>query len=125
MSRPAVLVVGLDPAVVDFATMPGLTPEFVRAALDATVEGLRAQGYDAESCWVDLGETAEAALEAALRSRPFDAVVIGGGLRKPPENLLLFEKLLNLIHALAPQARIAFNTTPVDTTEAVQRWVKP
>lgn len=39
-----------------------------------------------------------------------------------PEHLLLFEKLLNLVHAQAPGAKICFNTKPTDTPEAVQRW---
>jgi hypothetical protein len=43
-------------------------------------------------------------------------------LRAAPQ-LRLFEKLLNLIHEQAPHAKICFNTTPGDTTEAVQRWV--
>ncbi len=51
--------------------------------------------------------------------------MIGAGLREPRERLLLFEKMLNLVHSLAPQARICFNTTPADTAEAVQRWVDP
>jgi len=29
------------------------------------------------------------------------------------------------VHRLAPNARICFNTTPADSAEAVQRWVKP
>jgi hypothetical protein len=50
--------------------------------------------------------------------------VIGAGLREPPSRLLLFEQIINLVHALAPQARICFNATPADTAEAVQRWLK-
>jgi hypothetical protein len=37
----------------------------------------------------------------------------------------LFETIINLVHALAPEARICFNTTPADTAEAVQRWIEP
>jgi hypothetical protein len=59
----------------------------------------------------------------ALKSRDFDCVLIGAGLRQPPERLLLFERIINLIHRLAPNAAICFNTTPADTTEAVQRWM--
>jgi hypothetical protein len=43
----------------------------------------------------------------------------------PPERLLLFEKIVNLVHALAPNTRICFNTTPADTAEAVRRWIEP
>ncbi|MFL5242470.1 MAG: hypothetical protein ACJ8FY_10215, partial [Gemmataceae bacterium] len=71
-------------------------------------------GYEVDSCLVDLGETAEAVILQALASRPFDCVMIGAGLRAPP-NLLLFERLLNLVHAHAPGAKICFNTTPADT----------
>jgi hypothetical protein len=39
--------------------------------------------------------------------------------------LPLFEKVLNLVHALAPAARVCFNTTPADTAEAVRRWIEP
>jgi alpha-galactosidase/6-phospho-beta-glucosidase family protein len=49
--------------------------------------------------------------------------VIGAGLRVPPERLMLFEKILNHVHRLAPRASICFNTNPADTTEAVQRWL--
>lgn len=58
----------------------------------------------------------------ALKSKHFDCVLIGAGLRLPPERLLLFETIINLIHRLAPRAGICFNTTPADTAEAVQRW---
>jgi hypothetical protein len=47
------------------------------------------------------------------------------GCGLPPERLLLFEKILNLVHVLAPAARICFNTTPADTAEAVRRWIEP
>jgi hypothetical protein len=56
-------------------------------------------------------------------SRHFDCVVIGAGLREPAPRLLLFEKIINLVHSLAPQARICFNTTPADTADAVRRWI--
>jgi hypothetical protein len=50
--------------------------------------------------------------------------VIGAGLRASQERLLLFEKIINLVHMLAPQSRIAFNSAPSDTAEAAQRWIK-
>ena len=123
MARKAVLAIGIDPALVDFSAFPNLTPELVRSYIDAQVERVRGLGLDVESCLIDLGETAQDVATKALRSRPFDCVVIGAGLREPPPRLLLFEKILNLVHALAPTAKICFNTTPADTAEAVQRWI--
>jgi hypothetical protein len=56
------------------------------------------------------------------RGIQFDCVMTGAGLRAS-EYLLRLEKLVNLIHARAPHAKICFNTTPADTAEAVQRWI--
>ncbi len=117
-----VLALGFDPAHVDPAELRGLAPELVRAFIDAQVDRVRALGYDVESCLVDTGATAEAVLERQLRAGAFDCVMIGAGLRAAP-SLLLFERLLNLVHALAPGARICFNTSPADTVDAVRRWV--
>jgi hypothetical protein len=125
MTKKTVLAIGIDPCVVDFSAFPGMTVELVRNYIDAQIERLRSLGFDAEGCLIDLGDTAEAVAAAALRSRPPDCVVIGAGLREPPERLPLFEKIINLVHALAPEARICFNTTPADTAEAVQRWIAP
>ena len=110
-------------ALVDFTALPQFTPEMFRSYIDAQIERVRGMGYDVTSCLIDLGDTAEAVTAEALKSRDFDCVLIGAGLRQPPERLLLFEEIINLIHRLAPDAAICFNTTPADTTEAVQRWV--
>jgi hypothetical protein len=118
----AVLALGLDPVVVDAQSVSGLSPDLIRAFIEAQLERIRACGYDVESCLVDAGDTAEAVLTDHLRKRTFDCVMIGAGLRAP-ERLLLFETLLNVVHALAPAAKICFNTTPADSAEAVQRWV--
>lgn len=119
---PTVLALGLDPAFVELPDRPDLTPDLIRAFIEAQLERLRSLGYVVQSCLVDLGETAEAVTSAHLRGQSFDCVLFGAGLRAP-ERLLLFEKLMNVVHAGAPNARICFNTTPADTAEAVRRWV--
>jgi hypothetical protein len=118
-----VLAVGLDPAFADFTQFPQLTPDLIKTFIDAQLDRLRGMGYEVESCLVDLGDTAERVLDEHLNGRSFDCVVIGAGLRDDPKQLLLFEKLLNIVHARAPGAKICFNSTPADTAEAVQRWV--
>jgi hypothetical protein len=123
MSAKSVLAIGLDPEYVDFTDMPGLTPTVVRAFIDAQIEQMRALGYEVDSCLIDTGEQAHRAVESVLRARTFDCVVIGNGLRSPPAQLLLFERVLNLVHELAPGSRIAFNTNPSDTAEAARRWI--
>ena len=123
MAKKSVLAIGIDPVLVDFTALPQFTPEMFRSYIDAQIQRVRDMGYDVTSCLIDLGDTAEAVTVDALTSRDFDCVLIGAGLRQPPERLLLFERIINLIHRLAPKASICFNTTPADTTEAVQRWV--
>lgn len=123
MANTSVLAIGLDPRFADLSAFPQLTPELVRDYIDAQIERVRQSGYDVESCLIDRGETAEAAVTRALRSKRYDCIVIGAGLREPPALLLLFEKVINLVHTLAPQARISFNTSPTDTLDAVRRWL--
>jgi len=121
--KKVVLAIGLDPAFVDLSVMPGYTAEMVRAYLLSQVNRIATFGHEVQSCLIDTGDTAEQVVEAALRGRRFDCVVIGAGLREPPELLLLFEKVLNLVHRLAPAAAIAFNANPTDTAEAAERWL--
>jgi hypothetical protein len=125
MRKKAVLAIGIDPACADLSAFPQLVPELVRNYIEGQIEALRSLGFDVATCLIDLGETAEAVTTQALRSRRFDCVVIGAGLREPAPQLLLFERIINLVHALAPEAKICFNTTPADTAAAVQRWIAP
>jgi hypothetical protein len=127
MAGKTVLVIGLDPAFVDFSApalaASGITAETIRAGLEgdgATLDGL---GYRADVLWVDDGETAERVLRERLGATRYDAVMIGAGLRTLPPYALLFEALVNAVHEAAPQARFAFNSNPADTAQAVQRVV--
>lgn len=120
-----VLAIGIDPMFVDFTAMPQFTPAMFQIYIDTQLERLHAAGFEVVICLIDLGETAEAVATRALQAENFDCVLIGAGLRLPGERLLLFEKILNLVHRLAPRAAICFNTTPADSLEAVQRWIAP
>jgi hypothetical protein len=64
------------------------------------------------------------ALRQKLEHGRYDCVVIGGGLRLPPKNLQLFERVVNLVHAGAPGAAIAFNEGPETTPDAVTRVLR-
>ena len=83
MTKKTVLAIGIEPSFADFGALPGLTPELIRNYIEAQIERLRALGFDAQSCLTDLGDTAEAVVATALRSKRFDCVVIGAGLREP------------------------------------------
>jgi hypothetical protein len=125
MTTATVLAIGLDPSFADFSAMPELTPALVRAYIDAEIGRVRNAGFKVDMRLIAPDANGEAEVEAALRITSFDCVVIGAGLREAPERLLLFERILNVVHRLAPNASIAFNTTPADTTEAVRRWIAP
>jgi hypothetical protein len=118
-----VLYIGIEPALVDFSSMPGLDAEKVMAGVRSELERLETHGFGARWCPVDLGETAEETVKSALEREAFACVVIGAGIRVVPPYLFLFEKILNVVHRSASQARICFNTRPTDTLEAVQRWI--
>jgi hypothetical protein len=122
MDKKQILVIGLEPELVDYSSMPGMNADKVRAGLAASMAQLAGLGYDAELCMTDLGSTAEAVVAARLAARPFDCVVIGAGIRTIPAYFLLFEKLVNVVHRQAPGAVLCFNTKPGDTADAVQRW---
>jgi len=126
MTKARVLLVGLEPEIVDYSKspVPGLTAAKVRAAVEADCTKLESLGYAVKSLYVDDGKTAEAALANALATDQYDCIMIGAGLRIVPPYFRLFERLMNVIHLQAPAStKLCFNTNPSDTAEAVQRWV--
>lgn len=127
MNKKAVLLIGLEPSLIDFAdpafAATGLNASKIMAALKADQARLRALGYDAELCLIDFGETAELVVQARLEYKRYDRILIGAGVRLMPQNTYLFEKLINVAHKHAPQAKFCFNTRPDDTADAVQRWI--
>lgn len=117
-----VLMVGWHPTVVDYSKYPGLTAEKLEGALRADEKRLNDLGYDASIGFIFSGETATDQLVPILKETAFDVVLIGAGVRKDDDHFLVFEKLVNVVHEHAPQARIAFNTGPTDSDVAIQRW---
>jgi len=119
-----VLMLGLDPKVVDYSHLAvKLDEATLRAGLAADEKRLRELGYDAKWLLIDRGETAEAVVAAALKEKTFDCVLVGAGIRTIAPMFLLFEKLINVVHEGAPHAKICFNTVPEDSAASVQRWV--
>lgn len=121
MSKKVILV-GWHPSVVNYSKWPGLTPEKLEAALRADEEKLNDLGYDAAIGFIYSGDTATEQLAMTLKENSYDVVLIGAGVRKDDDHFLVFEKLINIVHEHAPNARIAFNTGPTDSDVAVQRW---
>ncbi|QDQ09976.1 hypothetical protein [Streptomyces spectabilis] len=112
----SVLVVGYDPQAI-----PGVDAEAVRTVLDGQLSRFAELGIDAAVSEVVFDESAEPTLVKSLTERPWDVVVVGGGIRKTEPLLPLFEQIVNLIRRHAPQAAIAFNSNGGDTVEAARR----
>ena len=122
----SVLVVGLDPTLIDFSQPgypPGMTTAKVLAGIEFCENELTSLGYSVKTCLTDFGETAEAVVQDQLKQKRFDCVLIGAGVRTIPSNFILFEKLINVVHEHAPQAKLCFYQLPGDITEAVKRWL--
>jgi hypothetical protein len=119
----SVLIIGFEPTLLDYTDIPGLDAGKVTAALKADEARLQGLGYEVEFCLTDLGKTAAAVVQDRLEQKRFDGILIGAGVRTIPEHFILFEKLINVVHEHAPQAKLCFNTKPSDTAEAVQRWL--
>jgi len=122
VSNVHVLVIGLDPYRV-----PGpWNPKPVADAIEIGMTALADRGFNAEACLVGLdgSDDVEARVTVALQARPWDCVVVGGGIREPEEQLEFFESIINLICRHAPQAAIAFNHTPHDLADAAARGLR-
>jgi hypothetical protein len=117
-TTPRVLVIGLDPYRVPGPWDPRPVADGIAAGLARFAE----RGLGVETCLfgLDGSDDVAAVVAAALQARPWECVVIGGGVRNQLE---LFEQVLNLVQRYAPDAAIAFNSTPADTFEAAARWV--
>lgn len=119
---PRVLVIGLDPYRV-----PGpWDPEPVAKAIEAGLAKFAEHDVGVETCLIGLdgSDDVEAVVGNALRAHPWECVTVGGGLRHPDDQAELLEQVINLIRRHAPDAAIAFNSTPATTYEAAARWIE-
>jgi hypothetical protein len=114
-----VLVVGLDPA-----KLQGWDPEPLQAAIARGRARFDDHGIEADWCLVALDENPEAAIVEALTRKDYACVVIGGGIRRPEPLLELFERVVNLVRQHAPDAAIAFNSSPEECADAALRWLR-
>jgi hypothetical protein len=120
--RPSVLVIGLDPYRV-----PGpWDPEPVAEAIERATERFAEEGIDVRNFLIGLdgSDDIESVVTAALSERPWDCVLVGGGIRTSEERLELFEAIVNLVRVNAPGAPIAFNATLTDVVPAAQRGLR-
>ena len=122
-----VLFIGQQPETVDFsdpALPPGFSAEKIHAGIAVGMKQMADRGWHADLCLIRPDESAGIEVGHQLATATYDCVVIGGGIRIPPKSLLLLEVVLSAVHKGAPNASIAFNTSPQDTADAAARWLK-
>ena len=121
-----VLLVGYEPETVDFsnpALPPGMSVEKIRAGITLALKQMTDRGWEGDLCLIRPDETAVQTVERHLASANYACVVIGAGVRLPPQSLALFEAVVNAVRRAAPAAAIAFNTRPEDSADAAARWI--
>ena len=119
---PRVLVIGLDPRRV-----PGpWDPRPVVEAIEAGLAKFAEHGVGVATCLfgLDGSDDVDAVVEEALRAHRWECVTVGGGLRHSDDEVELLERVVNLVRRYAPDAAIAFNSSPATTYEAAARWIE-
>lgn len=122
-----VLMIGEDPNLIDFSA-PGMPPNMsagkIMDGLRGSRERLERAGYETTILLTRDAETVETQVLEALRGKHYEVIVIGAGLRTLPPMAEQFEKLINVLHEGAPDAKLAFNNRPDDSDAAALRWLQ-
>lgn len=130
MHKPEVMVIGLDPAMIDYTeeayrAHPSLDAQMLRDALDHDRKILEDAEFGVDLCMIDLGKTACETVSTRLVEGSYHFICIGAGLRLNRQNTILFERIINIVHQNAPGATLCFNTNAKDTADCVMRAAKP
>jgi hypothetical protein len=85
-----VLLVGYDPEGVDYsnpAYPPGMNAEKISAGIALTLKQMTDRGWESDVCYIRPDKAAGQTVERHLASANYDCVVIGAGVRLPPQGL--------------------------------------
>jgi len=116
---PSVLLIGLP-----WASLPDAEiKEYVRKGLEQTEQNMQAAGYDYQGCYFHPNTDGRQPFIDALKSREWDAVIIGFGVRGDKQYTEFFEWLVNEIRTQVPGAKLGFNSSPESTMESAKRLV--
>lgn len=120
-----VLLIGLEPTLIKhgYEKFSNLDPQKVLEGIKNEIETGLNLGYKIEPCFINPDGSDIGNITKKISQKQFDCIVIGAGIRIIPEHLLLFEKVINLVHQNVPDSRICFNTNPTDTVEAINRMI--
>ena len=126
MSKKSVLIIGEDPALIDFDAPDapkGMSAAKIVVGLNGSVARLQAAGHEAELLLTRDAASVETQVSRALQGRNYDVIVIGAGLRTLPSMAEQFERLMNVLRDKSPRSQLAFNSRPDDSDVAALRWL--
>ena len=121
-----VLLIGLLPETVDYsdpAIPPGMNAQKIQAGIESGLQQMTDRGWQADACMIRPDATAAPTVAQKLATTTYHCIVIGAGIRIPPNNLRLLETVVNAVKKAAPDTSIAFNTMPADSADAAARWL--
>ena len=137
-SSPTILLLGLPPGhqeitykisetdvvVRSGGSAPAETQAIIKSQLDALPKQLRDVGVDATFLIVtpEDADSGFTKVRDALGSKSYDGVVIGNGVRTNMALTGWMERIIDVIHSCAPDAKMMFNTMPATSVDAVRRW---
>lgn len=122
-SRPAALIVGLDPATAPGSYFPAVdTAEAVERGIQDIPHAAGELGLDLDMFLIGRTDDIDARFREKVASGHYAVVVIGGGIRLEPSLTHLLETLVNGVLSQSPHSAICFNTGPETTIEAIRRW---
>jgi hypothetical protein len=119
-----VVMVGIDPDQVDFsdpALPPGMNADIIRRGIARSLDLMREAGHDAQPMVISADAAGIERVAARLAQGEVDCVTIGGGVHRPPSNLLLFETIVNLAAQSPSRPAIAFISRPDEAVDGVKR----
>jgi hypothetical protein len=126
MAKKRVLIIGEDPALIDFDAPDApkdMSAAKVMDGLNGSVARLQAVGHEAELLLTRDAASVEAQVSRTVQGRSYDVIVIGAGLRTLPKMTGQFEQLMNVLRDKSPKSKLAFNSRPDDSDAAALRWL--
>ncbi len=119
-----ILLIGLDPDVIDY-TAPhvpkGASAAMLVAELTEAQQQMTDQGDQLDICNIQLDGSMEEPVTAQFTHSTYDCILIGSGIRKPDEDIEMFERIIHSIRHYAPNTPLGFVPTPLDSVKAVAR----
>ncbi len=98
-----VLLVGYEPETVDFsnaALPPSMSVEKIRAGVALALKQMTDRGWEGDVCYIRPDGTAGQMVARHLASAKYDCIVIGAGVRLPPQRLADLEAVVDAVRPL-------------------------